>query len=100
MLQVQTLHSSLALQHTLQQKERPQLSCPSGSLSRPLFPLPLAHKQGIEMWQRERGSGATATASPNGTVCLYFAVDSLPVGYEEPILYLDGEVCVCVCVCV
>eukprot|EP00669_Euglena_mutabilis_P005698 TRINITY_DN17248_c0_g1_i1.p1 TRINITY_DN17248_c0_g1~~TRINITY_DN17248_c0_g1_i1.p1 ORF type:complete len:258 (+),score=82.40 TRINITY_DN17248_c0_g1_i1:101-874(+) len=32
-----------------------------------------------------------ATASPNGTVCLYFAVDALPAGYTEPILYLDGE---------
>lgn len=31
------------------------------------------------------------TASPNGTVCLYFGVDSLPDGYAEPVLYLDGE---------
>eukprot|EP00667_Euglena_gracilis_P007820 EG_transcript_7910 len=31
------------------------------------------------------------TASPNGTVCLYFAADALPAGHAEPILYLDGE---------
>ena len=34
---------------------------------------------------------STATASPNGTVCLYFAVPALPEGLEEPVLYLDGD---------